>query len=317
MIDGTAVAQQTAVVLGTATPGGGFPLYGAAFAESVNETDPSLAVEPRNTKGSIENVPLLEAESLDIALVQGEVAYEAFAGIGRPRTDLKITAMYSTPGAFVVRADSPFHAIGDLVGKKVAFGASGSGLVILARYVLDGIGIGLDRDKDFEAVYLDRAGDGPAMVLDGRIAALSGGGTDWPGFTAVAGAPGGARFITPTAEAGGAHPRQACLPQTANGCRRHLSRAKRGNRLGWIVELRAGAANPRRRHRLSSGPSPPPRRDGAGQASATSARDDRGEHGGSGAEPRAYSSRSAALSARGRHRALKGPLVPPVGVEPT
>ena len=43
----------------------------------VNATDPSLLIEPRNTKGSTENVPLLEEGKLDIALVQGEVAYEA------------------------------------------------------------------------------------------------------------------------------------------------------------------------------------------------------------------------------------------------
>src|SRR5580704_504871 len=129
----------TTIVLGTATPGCGFPLYGDAFIATIGETDPALSVTPRNTKGSTESVPLLEDGKLDIALVQGEVAYEALSGIGRPPADLKIiAAMYSTPGMFVVRADSPYHAIGDLRGKKVAFGASGSGLVILARYVLDG-----------------------------------------------------------------------------------------------------------------------------------------------------------------------------------
>jgi TRAP transporter TAXI family solute receptor len=104
--------------------------------------------------------------------------------------------MFSSPGMFVVRADSPYRTIKDLVGKPVAFGARGSGLVILARYVLDGLG--LSQDKDFEAIYLDRAGDGPAMVLDGRAAALWGGGSGWPGFTTMAQAPGGARFIAPT-----------------------------------------------------------------------------------------------------------------------
>ena len=184
------------VILGTATPGGGFPVYGAAVAETINEIDPSLAVQPRNTKGSTENVPLLEAGQLDIALVQGEVVHEALTGVGRPPADLKILfAMYSTPGMFVVRADSPYRATADLRGKPVAFGARGSGLVILARYVLDGLG--LDQERDFQAVYLDRAGDGPAMVLDGRVAALWGGGLGWPGFTAVAKGPAGARFIAP------------------------------------------------------------------------------------------------------------------------
>jgi len=193
----TVTAQQkTQVILGTATPGGGFPLYGDAVTAVVNEVDPSLGLEPRNTKGSTENIPLLEQGKLDIALVTGEPAYEAFAGIGRPRTELKIlAAMYSTPGMFVLRADHPARTIHDLTGKPVAFGARGSGLVILARYVLDGIG--LDPDKDFRAVYLDHAGDGPAMVLDGRVAALWGGGLGWPGFAAVANAPGGARFIAP------------------------------------------------------------------------------------------------------------------------
>jgi hypothetical protein len=197
--DGGKAIQKTTISLGTATPGGGFPLYGDAFADVLNEADPALSIEPRNTKGSTENIPLLEAGQLDIALVTGEPAYEAFAGIGRPRTNLKIlTAMYSSPGMFVVRADSPYKTIRDLVGKPVAFGARGSGLVILSRYVLDGLG--LKQDEDFQAVYLDRAGDGPAMVQDGRVAALWGAGIGWPGFTAMAASPGGARFIAPDAD---------------------------------------------------------------------------------------------------------------------
>src|SRR5262245_10300490 len=189
--------QKTRISLGTATPGGGFPLYGDTVAEIINRTDSSLLLETRNTKGSTENIPLLEAGSLDIALVAGEPAYEALTGIGRPRTALKIiAAMYSTAGMFALRGDSPARSIRDLVGKPVAFGARGSGLVILSRYVLDGLG--LDQDKDFQAIYLDRAGDGSAMVLDGRAAALWGGGTGWPGFTAVAQA--GGRFLAPAAE---------------------------------------------------------------------------------------------------------------------
>jgi len=187
------------VILGTATPGGGFPVYGQAVADAINAADPSLRVETRHTSGSTENVPLLEADQLDIGLVQGEVAHEALRGIGRTPAALRIvSAMYGTPGAFVVRGDSPYRTIDDLRGRRVAWGARGSGLVVLARYVLDGLG--LDRDRDFEGTFLDRAGDGPAMVLDGRVAALWGGGAGWPGFTAVANGPNGARFLAPDAD---------------------------------------------------------------------------------------------------------------------
>src|SRR5258708_24364260 len=167
--------DKTVVSLGTATPGGGFPLYGAAVVEALRDVDPGLMIEPRNTKGSTENVPLLEAGMVDIALVQGEVAYEALSGIGRAPASLKIiAAMYSTPGMFAVRADSPARTIGDLPGKPVAFGARGSGLVILAGYVLDGIA--LDPHRDFTAVYLDTAGDGPPLGPHGRGFARVGGG---------------------------------------------------------------------------------------------------------------------------------------------
>ena len=84
------------LILGTATPGGGFPLYGAAYAESLNAQEPRLRIETRNTKGSTENLPLLEAGKLDLGLVAGELASAALA---RPGTGLRIVAaMYSSPG---------------------------------------------------------------------------------------------------------------------------------------------------------------------------------------------------------------------------
>jgi len=191
--------QPIKVKLGTATPGGGFPVYGEAFIAAIKAEDPALEIEAINTKGSTENVPRLEAGTLDIALVQGEVVHESLAGIGRAPAKLKVlTAMYPTAGLFFVRADSPYRRIADLKGKAVAWGAAGSGLVILGRYVMNGLG--LDAAKDFQPVYLEKAGDGPAMVLDGRVAALWGGGAGWPGFKTVMTSKEGGRFIAPDAQ---------------------------------------------------------------------------------------------------------------------
>jgi TRAP transporter TAXI family solute receptor len=194
-----ASAQAVKVRLGTATPGGGFPVYGEAFIAAIKAQDPALEIEALNTKGSTENVPRLEAGTLDIALVQGEVVHESLAGIGRPPAHLKIlTAMYATAGLFVVRSDSPYRRLADLKGKPVAWGAAGSGLVILGRYVMDGVG--LDAAKDFQPIYLEKAGDGPAMVLDGRVAALWGGGAGWPGFKTVMSSNPSGRFVAPDAD---------------------------------------------------------------------------------------------------------------------
>jgi len=193
------MAEKTIVILGTATPGGGFPAYGAPYAETLNEMDPTLSVQTRNTKGSTENVPLLEQEQLDLALATGEVTYEAITGIGRPPTARLriINATYSQAGMFMVRADSPYRSIADLKGRPVVWGAGSSGFVVLARYVMDGLG--LDLKRDFESILLEKAGDGPPLVLDGRAAAMWGGGVGWPPFMTIAKNPAGARCVAPDA----------------------------------------------------------------------------------------------------------------------
>ena len=177
------------LVLGTATPGGGFPLFGAAYAEALNAVEPRLRIVPRNTKGSTENVPLLEAGTIDLGLVAGELASAALA---KPGTKLRIVAaMYSSPGLFVVEAASPARRISDLRGKPVVLGTQGSGITVLGRAVLQSLEIPV------EEILLENAADGPPMLLDGRAAALWGAGLGWPAFAALAKA--GGRFVAPDA----------------------------------------------------------------------------------------------------------------------
>jgi len=188
----------TKVVLGTATKGGGFQLFGETFAAVVNTTDTTLQVEPIPTRGSKQNLTYLEEGKIDIGLVEGNATRQALEGIGRAPANLKVvTVMYPNPGMFVVRADSPYQLIEDLKGKPIAFGTRASGLRILASDVLDGIG--LQADRDFESVILEKAADGPRLVLDHKVEALWGAGIGWPGFVQVANGPAGARFIAPSA----------------------------------------------------------------------------------------------------------------------
>jgi TRAP transporter TAXI family solute receptor len=178
------------LILGTATPGGGFPVFGDAFAEMVNAQEPKLHIQTRNTKGSTENVPLLEEGKLDIALVAGEIAIEA---LGRPQTPHRIiTAIYSSPGMFIVKAESPVRRIADLRGQTVVLGTGASGITALGRTVLSSLAI------EVKPVVLEKAADGPPMLLDGRAAAVFGAGVGWPAFTALA--KGGGRFVGPSAD---------------------------------------------------------------------------------------------------------------------
>jgi len=178
------------LILGTATPGGGFPVYGTAYAEALNAQEPRLRIETRNTRGSTENVPLLEEGKLDLGLVSGELASAALA---KPGTQLRIVAaMYSSPGMFIVRADSPVRKIEDLRDKPVVLGTQGSGITVLGRLVLSSL------DVKITELTLDKAADGPPMLADGRAAALWGAGVGWPAFSTLAKA--GGRFVGPDAD---------------------------------------------------------------------------------------------------------------------
>ena len=192
--------EKSRLVFGTATPGGGFPAYGWPYAEVLNAADATLGIEPINTKGSTENIVSLEQDKLDLGLVTGEVTYEAIKGIsGPPAKNIRIiNATYSQAGMFIVRAVSPYKTIADLKGKPIVWGAGTSGFIVLARYVMDGMG--LDMNKDFDPILLKSAGEGPPMVLDGRAAAMWGGGLGWPPFAEIAKGAAGARFIGPSDE---------------------------------------------------------------------------------------------------------------------
>lgn len=194
-----ALADELVLTLGTATAGGGFEQYAAALIAALGERDPELTIAARRTKGGTENVPLLEQGALQLGLVTGEIAHEALATRTAAAPTLSVvTATYATAGMFVMRADAPHRRIADLTGKRVIFGARGSGLVVLARHVLEALG--LDMTRDFDAVLLDRVAEAPAMLLDGSAAALWGGGRGWPAFAAVAHSTTGARFIAPNTD---------------------------------------------------------------------------------------------------------------------
>jgi TRAP transporter TAXI family solute receptor len=197
--EGAAQSSSSGLKFGTGGEGGGFVVYGSAFVDAIKWANPKIAIRPLPSRGSVENVLLLEAGTIDIGLVFGEMAQELFNHKDRPPTQLKVISVaYSSPGMFVVRADTRYWTIADLKGRPVVWNSRGSGLAVQGRYVVEALG--LHPERDFDAIYTERLTDGPAMILEGRAAALWGAGNRWPGFVKIANDPRGARFITPTEE---------------------------------------------------------------------------------------------------------------------
>lgn len=189
-----AAADSSPIRLGTSTPGGGFAQYGEQLAEQVNSRAGRTVLVARPTRGTAENLGLLRSGEIDAGLVQGTVASEVLAQ--GPASGLRILwAMYPSPGMLAVPAASPHRRLEDLRGRRVVFGVRASGLVTLGRQVFDGIG--MDIDRDVQAIYVEQAADSPRRVLEDQADALWGAGEGWPGFLQLAGAPGGARFLGP------------------------------------------------------------------------------------------------------------------------
>ena len=194
-----AVAQQGGLKFATGGEGGGFVVYASAFVDAVKWANPKIGVRPLPTRGSLDNVPLLEAGTVDIGLVFGEMVQELFNPKDGQPTKLKvITTAYSSAGMFVVRADSRYRTIKDLIGRPVVWNGRGSGLALQGRYVMEGLG--LDPEKNFDAIYTTNLVEGPTLILEGQAAALWGAGNRWPGFVKIANDARGARFITPDDE---------------------------------------------------------------------------------------------------------------------
>ncbi len=188
-------ADPRPIVLGTSTPGGGFALYGEVLERVLDAHAGRTLLRAQPTRGTTENLARLRDGTIDAALIQGTAASELFEQ--GPASGLRILfAMYPSPGMLAVPAASPATRLEDLRGRPVVFGVRTSGLVTLARQVF--AGIGLDIDRDFDAIYVDEAAQSPTLVLSGRAAGLWGAGEGWPGFERLARSPGGARFLGPS-----------------------------------------------------------------------------------------------------------------------
>ncbi len=183
------------LVVGTSTPGGGFALYGEVLERVLNARAGRAVLRARPTRGTSENLAMLQRGEIDAALIQGTAASEIFR-LGAA-TDLRILfAMYPSPGLLAVPAASGVTRLEDVRGQPVVFGVRTSGLVTLGRQMYAGIGI--DIDRDVRAIYVEQAAESPRLVLAGDAVGLWGAGEGWPGFLRLAEAPGGARFVGPS-----------------------------------------------------------------------------------------------------------------------
>jgi uncharacterized protein len=118
------------MVIGTASPGGTYYLYGEGLAKILTR-DLGLPVVPLTTEGPTQNIELLEAGKVELGFVTTGIAFQAWNSTGvwvgkKPARSMRaLFPMYDTPFQFAVLQESGILSIVGLAGKRVGIGPRG------------------------------------------------------------------------------------------------------------------------------------------------------------------------------------------------
>ena len=174
----TGCSTMKKLTLATGGTTGTYYSYGSAIATVLTDST-DLKITVVSTGASMANIELLRKGDADIAIVQNDVAHYAATGTDlfqgeEPYEDLRMIATLYSENVHIVTAKT-ITDIGDLRGKTVSVGDSGSGTEVNAWQVLGAYGI---QEGDIEAVNLG-FGESAEALKNGQIDA----------FFAVSGSP--------------------------------------------------------------------------------------------------------------------------------
>lgn len=140
----------------TGGTGGTYYPVGGAIAQTLTDNIDGLTVNSQAGNASVANCNLISTGETESALVQNNVAFWAFEGIGAfegdPIDNLRgIASLYPEAIQIVALKESGITSVEDLVGKKVGVGEIGSGVHFDVANILAAHGMSED---DLSADYL-------------------------------------------------------------------------------------------------------------------------------------------------------------------
>jgi TRAP transporter TAXI family solute receptor len=173
-------SRKTFVSLGTAPVGGAFQPVGDAIASVLGD----LNVQSQGTKGSQQNIRMLDKNEIQLGMSNAAISYHASRGTGGwdKKYDVRaIATLAPNVGLFVTKKDSGIKSIADLRGKRVTVGPAGAGfeMFLTPLFAAHGIKYDATRPEDTEftplnetysaAVGLLGDGNADAAFLGGAI----------------------------------------------------------------------------------------------------------------------------------------------------
>ncbi len=167
-------ADAKRLTLGTGgTSGVYYPLGGAIGQVLGSKSDGKYSVTAQSTGASGENMRLIDAGEVDIAIVQNDVADAAYNGtqpFKKKFEDVRaIGRLYPEYLHVVATKDSGIKNIEDFKGKKISVGARGSGNEINCRQIFDFYGLDYKNLQPIFSPYSETADQFKDRQLDGFV----------------------------------------------------------------------------------------------------------------------------------------------------
>ncbi len=158
------------------TAGVYYPLGGAISQTLSSKSGDMYSITAQTTGASGENMRLIDAGEVDLAILQNDVAHSAYNGLAPFKTKLgkvrAIARLYPEYLHVVASTDSGVKQFADFKGKKVSVGARGSGNEVNCRQIFEFYGLDY---KNVDPVFLpygetadqfkDRAVDGFVFTI--------------------------------------------------------------------------------------------------------------------------------------------------------
>jgi len=167
----SAQGKKYEIVLGTAGTSGTYYVVAAAMAQAINKVSTKIDVVAQPTKGSIENINLVNSGAIQMGMSNADGVYWATTGTGMyaksgPLNIKAVMSLYMSAGHMIAKADSGIKTYADLKGKKVCLGPPGQTVVEMSKAILRAYGI--NPDKDIKPFYL-AIDEGLDKLKDGDI----------------------------------------------------------------------------------------------------------------------------------------------------
>nr|WP_297459919.1 TAXI family TRAP transporter solute-binding subunit [uncultured Halomonas sp.] len=170
-------AQSTSfITIGSGSTSGLYYPTAVGIANILNDADVGLRANARSTGASVFNANAIGQGSMQMGMMQNNIAYYAYNGTGvqafegNKIENLRgLVGLYPEAIHILARSDAGIESVADLAGKRVYVGDVGSGTEQDAKNIMGAFGLTFD---DLQTAVRGSSGNAVGLLRDDQIAAM-------------------------------------------------------------------------------------------------------------------------------------------------